>query len=338
VSVGRVMARGLSWHRSRRGWILVKSNPGPRAGRDVKQLGETVMPIEFHCLECMQSYEVDDDLVGKTIRCRECYTIGRVEAPLKKAAKPPRTTVPDAGHAQAGNHRTACPSCKRVMLVPADVLGKMATCPGCGAVLTVKTMGNKTILALAGVDGDAPTCPVASPSASALPRSDAPQPGPGPAPTRRRLPRPGRFAKSCICFGCGACALLLGAAAIFVVLVVHEMRNPPGRSTDQLDRDALFLAEEGEWHKAHAVIEQAIIDDPQRPSHWIVRGDMHMMRTEYQSARDAYATALRLDPDWSVARCRCDLAWSYSKIGAVKTEREHPELLRNAQPFPLRDD
>ncbi|HTU18916.1 MAG TPA: hypothetical protein VMG10_12725 [Gemmataceae bacterium] len=45
------------------------------------------MSVAFHCLECLTTYDVEDDLAGRTIRCRECFTPGRVEAPAKKKDK-----------------------------------------------------------------------------------------------------------------------------------------------------------------------------------------------------------------------------------------------------------
>jgi DNA-directed RNA polymerase subunit RPC12/RpoP len=54
------------------------------------QLVEESMPIPFECSECKAVFEVDDDLAGKTIRCRDCHGFGRVEVPRKKL--PPKTT------------------------------------------------------------------------------------------------------------------------------------------------------------------------------------------------------------------------------------------------------
>ncbi|MGH7170910.1 MAG: hypothetical protein ACRELF_03185 [Gemmataceae bacterium] len=53
--------------------------------------------------------------------------------------------------------RCACPVCKHVLRVPGNMLGKASSCTFCGESLVLRAMGNKTILALAGVDGDAPT-------------------------------------------------------------------------------------------------------------------------------------------------------------------------------------
>lgn len=38
----------------------------------------------FDCSTCRASYEIDDDLAGKTIRCRECSDFGRVLSPKKR--------------------------------------------------------------------------------------------------------------------------------------------------------------------------------------------------------------------------------------------------------------
>jgi hypothetical protein len=47
------------------------------------------MPITFTCAECGETYEVGDDMAGRTIRCRECHGFNRVEAPYRKPASPP---------------------------------------------------------------------------------------------------------------------------------------------------------------------------------------------------------------------------------------------------------
>jgi hypothetical protein len=43
------------------------------------------MPIEFCCAECATAYEVEDNLAGKSIRCRECNGLNRVPSPVKKS-------------------------------------------------------------------------------------------------------------------------------------------------------------------------------------------------------------------------------------------------------------
>jgi hypothetical protein len=40
------------------------------------------MPIRFHCPGCGIGYEVDDDLAGKAILCRECQHRGQVANPM----------------------------------------------------------------------------------------------------------------------------------------------------------------------------------------------------------------------------------------------------------------
>jgi hypothetical protein len=42
------------------------------------------MTIPFRCAECDTAYEVDDELSGKAIRCRECHGLNRVSLPAKK--------------------------------------------------------------------------------------------------------------------------------------------------------------------------------------------------------------------------------------------------------------
>lgn len=64
--------------------------------------------------------------------------------------------------------RCTCPSCLKAIKVPPDIAGKQITCPACHSGLTARTSGGKTILALAGVDGSAPT--------QAMPAVEPPRP------------------------------------------------------------------------------------------------------------------------------------------------------------------
>lgn len=49
------------------------------------------MSIPFRCVECADSYEVEDELSGKTIRCRECHGFNRVPCAAKTLEPPPST-------------------------------------------------------------------------------------------------------------------------------------------------------------------------------------------------------------------------------------------------------
>lgn len=57
------------------------------------------MTIKFHCAECAASYEVDDDLAGKTIRCRECSGYNRV--PFAAAPTVPTSSLTNLELAQS---------------------------------------------------------------------------------------------------------------------------------------------------------------------------------------------------------------------------------------------
>jgi len=59
------------------------------------------MSIEFRCAECTTCYEVEDDLAGKTIRCRECNALNRVLELMDKkreafASGPRPSTIPSS--------------------------------------------------------------------------------------------------------------------------------------------------------------------------------------------------------------------------------------------------
>jgi hypothetical protein len=47
------------------------------------------MPIVFKCGECGESFEVDESLAGKAIRCRECDQYGKVPLPEIMRPRPP---------------------------------------------------------------------------------------------------------------------------------------------------------------------------------------------------------------------------------------------------------
>jgi hypothetical protein len=59
------------------------------------------MSIEFRCAECSTIYEVEDDLAGKTIRCRECNGLNRVSSITKQGvpilASRPALNLPNDG-------------------------------------------------------------------------------------------------------------------------------------------------------------------------------------------------------------------------------------------------
>ncbi len=126
-----------------------------------------------------------------------------------------------------------------------------------------------------------------------------------------------------------------GSVGLFVFFAGHVTDD--GRSPDKLDRDAVFLAEEGEMGKAYSIIEEAILNEPQRPSHWIVRGDLEMIRRySWHKAADNYGTALRLAPDWQLAKDRYELASSYAQYGKNVVDQQNPELARRVTPFPFK--
>lgn len=79
------------------------------------------MPISFECASCNASYEVGDDLAGKTVLCRECERRGKVPDP----AAPPI--------------RHVCLSCRRLTEYPADRAGHWVRCPACSILARVET-------------------------------------------------------------------------------------------------------------------------------------------------------------------------------------------------------
>lgn len=54
------------------------------------------MTIKFTCAECAASYDVADDLAGKTIRCRECHGFNRAPfAPPKQPTSTAPVSIPN---------------------------------------------------------------------------------------------------------------------------------------------------------------------------------------------------------------------------------------------------
>jgi hypothetical protein len=58
------------------------------------------MPITYRCAECAETYEVDNDLTGRTIRCRQCDALNRVPfLPAPKQTSPPTAAPIQEPHA-----------------------------------------------------------------------------------------------------------------------------------------------------------------------------------------------------------------------------------------------
>jgi hypothetical protein len=62
------------------------------------------MPVRFECPTCKTTYDVDDELAGKTIMCRGCQKRGQVRgaaAPSRAATPTATTTAPATATATA---------------------------------------------------------------------------------------------------------------------------------------------------------------------------------------------------------------------------------------------
>src|SRR5436305_14911538 len=60
--------------------IVKKEAPAPA--------GPTPMPIRITCPRCGVAYPVEDDLRGRTVRCRDCEEPVLVEGPFEAASEP----------------------------------------------------------------------------------------------------------------------------------------------------------------------------------------------------------------------------------------------------------
>src|SRR5579875_547765 len=55
-------------------------------------VGANTMSVPYRCVQCGETYELDDDLAGRAIRCRECHELNRVPPlPTPKQTSPPIT-------------------------------------------------------------------------------------------------------------------------------------------------------------------------------------------------------------------------------------------------------
>jgi hypothetical protein len=97
------------------------------------------------------------------------------------------------------NTPCACPACNRHFVVPDDVVGRMAKCPGCRQTLLVKSIGGRTTLVLSSPE---------IMSSSVMPSATAPLP---PATNNKGRP-PGRRLTVWI----AAASFAAGALAMFV--------------------------------------------------------------------------------------------------------------------------
>lgn len=70
---------------------LPRSLPA-RCGAVGPNEGVRAMTIAFRCVECAAEYDVDDELSGKTIRCRDCHGFGRVALVVPPTATTPSRT------------------------------------------------------------------------------------------------------------------------------------------------------------------------------------------------------------------------------------------------------
>lgn len=79
------------------------------------------MSIPFLCRNCKTCYEVDDELAGKEIRCRQCEQRMKVEA-------------------SAGSYIPfVCSHCREQTEVPGSFVGRWLRCPNCQVLAKVST-------------------------------------------------------------------------------------------------------------------------------------------------------------------------------------------------------
>jgi len=74
------------------------------------------MPILFCCAQCAATYDVDDDLEGKTIRCRECHGSNKVPALVSCICSfcGSRIRVSE----KLAGCKAKCPKCRAQTLIP----------------------------------------------------------------------------------------------------------------------------------------------------------------------------------------------------------------------------
>lgn len=104
--------------------------------------GELVVEkIVTQCSNCQTKLKVDDEKIGKKVKCPKCATVFEVAPmddapkaapqPAPKAAAPVSSSVPEKIIAQ-------CTSCQAKLKVDAEKIGKKVKCPKCQTIFTVE--------------------------------------------------------------------------------------------------------------------------------------------------------------------------------------------------------
>jgi tetratricopeptide (TPR) repeat protein len=132
--------------------------------------------------------------------------------------------------------------------------------------------------------------------------------------------------------GISLLAITIPVCAYFAFALFIQLGRASRRMPDQADRNAVLLAQEGEWKKAFAVVNEAITQEPHRPSHWMTRADLEMMYGDYAAAAQDCETVLRLDPDCDAAKQRLkEASAEREKNRKRNNEQELTERLQLAQ-------
>jgi DNA-directed RNA polymerase subunit RPC12/RpoP len=120
-----------------------RERPTPQAAPSESSASRPSGSVEFHCQECNACYEVNAELAGKTVKCRDCGELQMVLGPNYLRKRVP--VQPTHEQAVEGKTQTPtvisfhCPGCLKEYRVPADAAGKRAKCPACGQPLLVPT-------------------------------------------------------------------------------------------------------------------------------------------------------------------------------------------------------
>ncbi len=98
--------------------------------------------IVTQCSNCQTKLKVDDEKIGKKVKCPKCATVFEVapvdDAP-KAAAPAPKAAPQPAPKAAAPDKIIAqCANCQAKLKVDAEKIGKKVKCPKCQTIFTVE--------------------------------------------------------------------------------------------------------------------------------------------------------------------------------------------------------
>ena len=119
---------------------------------------------------CAKVLVINDEMLGKAIKCPKCQAVMTIPKPASKPAAPaapapaPAPAAPAPVAPSANRLQVKCnnPACAKVLIVKDDMLGKAIKCPSCQAVMTIPRPASKPAAPAAPAPAPAPAAPAAN--------------------------------------------------------------------------------------------------------------------------------------------------------------------------------